>query len=187
MSENGKRLTITDIETKNFRCEAYGYEQRDVDEFLDCICDEMEVLQGEIAELKQQLDYARAETRKAEAASGFVTPAASAPDQTFREILEMAQRVKDQTIADAQRRAEEIVADATAQAAATLGNLESERDRLQAIVTTLRSRAAGYRDAMFGLMAEHQVALEALKIGDEDDKPVWEMETEPAAQDGEEA
>lgn len=182
MSETGKRLTITDIETKQFRCEAYGYEQRDVDEFLDCICDEIERLQARIDELSQQLEYARAETRKAEAAGGFVTPAAATPDASFREILEMAQRVKNQTIADAQLKAEEIVADATAQAAATLGGLESERDRLQATVGALRGKAATYRAAIMNLIAEHQASLEALKLDDADEQPRWELETDlPAA------
>lgn len=166
MSEN-TRLTITDIESKQFRREAYGYEQRDVDEFLDCICDEMEQLQARIDELTQQLEFARAETRKAEAASGFVTPAAPAPDETFREILEMAQRVKDQTIADAQRRAEDIVADAQAQADATLGGLEAQRDALQAIVDGLQEKAASYRTALLDLIEQQRGALEAFTLGEE--------------------
>ena len=166
MSEN-TRLTITDIESKQFRCEAYGYEKRDVDEFLDCICDEMEQLQARIDELTQQLEYARAETRKAEAAGGFVTPAAPAPDESFREILEMAQRVKDQTIADAQRRAEDIVADAQAQADATLGSLEAQRDALQVVVNGLQEKAASFRETMLTLLDQQRGMLESFTLGDE--------------------
>lgn len=167
MSETGMKLTITDIESKQFRREAYGYEQRDVDEFLDCICDEMERLQARIDELTQQLDYARAETRKAEAAGGYAAPATSAPDASFREILEMAQRVKEQTIADAQRKAEEILQNAQAEATATLGSLREERDHLQEIVGSLRSKATAYREAMLAMMDEHRTALDALQLDEE--------------------
>ncbi len=166
MSENSKRLSITDIESKQFRRVAYGYEQQEVDEFLDSVCDEMELLQGEMEELTRQLDYARAEVRKVQAASGFVTPAAATPDASFREILEMAQRVKDQTIADAQKKAEEIVADAQATAEAELGSLEEERDRLEETIRELRAQAHEYHDAVAELLRTHQEALEQINLDD---------------------
>ena len=76
--QESARLTIRDIESKQFRRIAYGYDQRGVDEFLDAICDELELLYGEIDELKRKLDFANAQTRKAEAAGGaVVTPRAA--------------------------------------------------------------------------------------------------------------
>lgn len=168
-NENSKRLTISDIESKYFHRAAYGYEQKEVDEFLDCICDEMEKLQGEIAELNRKLDYANAETRKAEAASGVVAPVAVVPDDSFREILEMAQRVKEQTISDAQQKAEEIVAEAKAQAEAELGGLEEERDRLQEIVRSLREKAGEYRTTVAKLISAHQEALDAIDLGEDEE------------------
>jgi cell division initiation protein len=170
MSENEsrQRLTITDIESKMFRRVAYGYDQHEVDEFLDCICDEMEQLQRELNEKQGEIDMANAELRKAEAASGFVQPAPTTPENSFREILEMAQRVKDQTIADAQRRAEEIVSDARAQAEAELGGLEETRNGLLETVRGLREKARGYRDAIAGLIREQQEALDALDLGDDE-------------------
>lgn len=169
MSENSKRLDIPDIESKQFRCTAYGYDQHEVDEFLDVVCDELETLQKEIEELKTKLDLANAETRKAEAAGGFVPTPVSAPEASFREILEMAQRVKDQTIADAQKKAEEIVAEAQEQADAVLGGLELERGKLQDVVKQLRAKACDYRDAVKNLIAEHQAALELVDLGEDEE------------------
>lgn len=168
MSENmgAKRLTIMDIETKQFRRVAYGYEQREVDEFLDSICDEMELLQAEVDELRRKVDFANAETRKAEAAGGVVAPAASAPDASFREILEMAQRVKDQTIADAQARAEEIVSDAQAKAEAELGSLQADKERLQQQVDELKTTGSQYRDRFIQLIQEHKEILDRLALDD---------------------
>lgn len=168
MSENmgAKRLTIMDIETKQFRRVAYGYEQREVDEFLDSICDEMELLQSEIDDLRHKLDFANAETRKAEAAGGVVAPASAAPDASFREILEMAQRVKDQTIADAKTKAEEIVAEAQARAEAELGSLQEEKDALQQQVDELKTTGSQYRERFLQLIQEHKEILDRLAVDD---------------------
>ena len=171
MSETGKRLTINDVETKVFRRVASGYEPREVDAYLDCICDELELLQNEIATLKHQLDFARAEVRKAEAASGFVTPAApaapaAAADGSYRDVLEMAQRVKDMTIADAQKKAEEIVAEAQTQADAVLGGLDEQRAKLEETIGTLKNSASAYRERFAAMIAEHKALLDQLAVDD---------------------
>ena len=163
------RLTVEDIASKQFHLVAYGYKQEEVDEFLDLVCDEMEALHAQIADLSGKLDLANAETRKAEAAGGFVPTPISAPEASFREILETAQRVKDQTIADAQKKAEEIVAEAQERADAVLGNLEVERGKLQDAVKALREKACSYRDAVKNLLAEHQSALELVDLGEDEE------------------
>ena len=161
------RLTIEDIEKKEFKRVAYGYEQRAVDEFLDSICDEIELLQGEVAELKRKLAMADAQARQAEASGGFVRPAASgAQDASFREILEMAQRVKEQTIADAQARAAEIVAKAETEANARIGGLAEEKEKLEAALSTLKASASAYREKFAQMISEHQAVLESVKLDD---------------------
>ena len=49
------RITIGDIETKDFRVVAKGYDQQEVDEFLDLICDELERMEDEAAQLQRQV------------------------------------------------------------------------------------------------------------------------------------
>lgn len=169
MSESNKRLNVEDIESVVFRCVAYGYDQNEVDEFLDRICDELDALHAQIDDLTGKLDLANAETRKAEAAGGFVPTPVSAPEASFREILEMAQRVKDQTIADAQKKAEDIVAEAQNQADAVLGTLEEKRGQLQDVVKQLRVKAGEYRDSVKNLIAEHQAALDLIDLGEDEE------------------
>lgn len=166
-NQENQRLTIADIEMKQFRLVARGYEQREVDEFLDSICDEMELLQSEIEEMKRKLEMANAEARKAEAASGFVRPADTA-ESSFREILEMAQKVKEQTIADAQNKADEIVANAQTEANARLGGLAEERERLEAIVGQLKTSAKDYKAKIGELLKFHQEALDQIALDDEE-------------------
>ena len=103
---------------------------------------------------------------KAEAAGGVVAPASAAPDASFREILEMAQRVKDQTIADAKTKAEEIVAEAQARAEAELGSLQEEKDTLQQQVDELKTTGSQYRERFLQLIQEHKEILDRLAVDD---------------------
>lgn len=169
--QESNRITIRDIESKQFRRIAYGYDQRGVDEFLDAICDELELLYGEIDELKRKLDFANAQTRKAEAAGGAVAPAVpAATSESFQEILEAAQRVKGQIIADAQVKAKEIVDAAQVEAEARLGGLDEERDVLEKIVSSLRTKAREYKERFGEMLREHQEALAQISLGDEEDE-----------------
>ena len=92
-----QQITIDAIESKEFAIRKNGYDQDEVDSFLDDICDEMERQLGTINKLQQQL-------REAQTAAARPVPvpaAASVSPQSeaaFREILEMAQKVKEETI-----------------------------------------------------------------------------------------
>lgn len=159
------RITIGDIETKDFRVVAKGYDQEEVDEFLDLICDELERMEDEAAQLQRQLNMARAEARKEAAASGYVRPAQ--PEQpatdSLREILEIAQRVKSQTIAEAEAQASEILAMARAQADASVGSLSEDRDALRREVEELRAQARSLREKLGTVLREHQEMLDQLE------------------------
>ena len=52
-----QKITIEVIETKEFHTAARGYNQHEVDEFLDSICDEMERLEAEMSALQQTERY----------------------------------------------------------------------------------------------------------------------------------
>ena len=52
MMMQNQKITIEVIETKEFHVAARGYNQHEVDEFLDSICDELERIEGEMAALK---------------------------------------------------------------------------------------------------------------------------------------
>ena len=82
------------------------------------------------------------------------------PAQDFREILEMAQKVKNETIAKAQQDAEEIRAKAQEQADAQLKNLSSDRVQLEKQVAELRKAAAEYRKNFEALLQAQQEAIE---------------------------
>ena len=156
-----QKITIEVIETKEFHVAARGYNQHEVDEFLDSICDELERIEAEMDALKAENDRLQ---YQAVPQATKATPVVSAPvgsDGTFREILEMAQRVKEQTIADAEAKAAEIVANAEVEVKARLGNLTEEKEALEATVESMKTAAAEYKEKFAALLSLAKDALDA--------------------------
>ena len=152
-----ERITIEVIESKDFALENNGYSRKEVDRFLDAICDEMANLQDEIDGLQKKLAVAEARSRMTPAPA----PAkASVPDDSFREILEMAQKVKSETIAAAEAKAAQIIAEAREEAAAKLGNLEADRNVLSAQVEELKAAGLDLLDKLAALLKAHQDVLD---------------------------
>lgn len=160
------QITVEMIDTKEFKIKPRGYDQQEVDDFLDAIGDEMVRQLDTIQSLQQQLAQAKAARPAVEAPTQVLKPvqpkpvAAAVPTDSFREILEMAQRVKDETIAEAQRKAETIVAEATAEAANRLNNLDHEKESLVREVAALKAAATEYRAKFEALLQAQQEAME---------------------------
>lgn len=162
-----QKITIDVIETKEFHVASRGYNQHEVDEFLDSICDELERMEAEMNALKAENDRLRNQAvpqnyaSQAPVAAPVMAAPASGADSTFREILEMAQRVKAETIADAEAKAAEIIENAEIEARARLGNLADEKEMVEAEVENLRVAAQEYKAQFARMLALAQDALNA--------------------------
>lgn len=158
-----ERITIETIETKEFHVAAKGYNQHEVDSFLDAICDEMEAINGEMDQLKAENERLKNQAVPQQEAAA-PAPVEKTPEGTFREILEMALRVKDQTIADAEAKAADIVANAEIEVNARLGNLNEEKVALEETVASLKAAVKEYKEKFADLLA---IAKDALDAADE--------------------
>ena len=148
------RITVEDISSKEFSFATKGYNQKEVDDFLDDICDEIERLDNEIMDLKQKTTVVRP-------AANPETPGVSAEsEQSFREVLAMAVQVKDETLRKAREDAEAIRAKAETEASERLDGLSEERQRLENEVAALKKTAADYRASFEALLQAQQEALE---------------------------
>ena len=149
-----EKITVDLISRKEFSISSKGYNQNEVDDFLDEICEEMERMENEIMDLRQKTTVVR--------------PAAPAPasgvteeqENSFREILEMARQVKDETIRKAKEDAEAIRAKAETEASERLDGLSEEREALTKEVAGLKAAAADYRAKFEALLQAQQEALE---------------------------
>ena len=101
-----------------------------------------------------------------------VTPApapapAQAPLATNAElidVLQLANRLKDETVAAARQKAEEILAEADKQAKERLGAVAVERETLTKEVETLRTNVKNYRERFTAMLREQQEALDRLTL-----------------------
>lgn len=153
-----RKITVDMISEKEFQITARGYDQREVDEFLDDICDEMERMEDLIKELRQQ----NATVRPAPVVAAPVVTAAAddAGKDRIMAMLEMAARVKDETIAKAEEEAEVIRNRARSEADERIGDLSEEKAALLKEIENLKQVAADYRKNFESLLQAQQEALE---------------------------
>ena len=177
-------ITVAMIEEKEFKTKMRGYDPVEVDEFLDDICDEMVAMQEEIATLTQRLNqaahnpYSTAAMPAPAVSAAPVPPPAAIPAQqpvqrtqeapaqareetseAAQRLLAQAQKVYDQTIAEAKAKADEILGSANERASKDLEDLEAEKRDLQQEVEMLRQTAKDYRERFLRLIEDQQHIL----------------------------
>lgn len=148
-----ERITADMIAEKEFSIESKGYSKEEVDTFLDEICEEMDRLNNEIFDLRQKTTMVRP-AAPAQPAAG------DGEENRFREILEMAAQVKEETIRKAREDAEAIRLKAETEAREQLDGLSAEKESLQQEVENLKKVAADYRSRFEELLRAQQEALE---------------------------
>lgn len=159
-------ITVPMIEEKEFKTKVRGYDPVEVDEFLDEICDEMVVMQEQIANLQAQLAQAKRDLAYAQPAPQRPAPA-PAPvvtqdvSESAQKLMANAQRLYDETIAQAKEEAAAIVARAKDSVSV---DLSQEKEALQQQLDDMHANAQAYRDKMYGLMDELRSLLEAAKL-----------------------
>ena len=149
-----EKITVDLISRKEFSISSKGYNQTEVDNFLDDICEEMERMENEIMDLRQKTTAVRP------AAPAPVSGVSAEDENSFREILEMARQVKDDTIRKAREDAEAIRAKAETEAAERLDGLAEEQKTLKQEVADLKAAASDYRAKFEALLQAQQEALE---------------------------
>ena len=148
------RITVEDISSKEFSFATKGYNQKEVDDFLDDICDEIERMENEIMDLKQKTTVVRP------AQNPENTGVSTQNEESFREVLALAVQVKEETLRKAKEDAEAIRVKAETEANERLDGLSDERKSLEAEVAALKKTAADYRAQFEALLQAQQEALD---------------------------
>ena len=149
-----ERITSEVIAEKEFTIASRGYNQEEVDTFLDLICEELDRLNNEIQDMRQKTTMVRPSAPAAESS------VSREDENKFREILEMAATVKEETIRKAREDAEAIRLKAETEANERLNGLAEEREGLEKEVAALKAAAADYRRKFEELLNAQQEALE---------------------------
>ncbi|WP_396657838.1 DivIVA domain-containing protein [Microbacterium sp.] len=166
-------LTPDDVVTKQFQHVRFkeGFDPDEVDDFLDEIVVEWRKTIAENEELKAKLaGYESGAIPAAAPAQTAETPAALAPEApadaagappaaASAGIIELAQRLHDEHVAEGQAQRDKLIADARAQAASIvseaeakgreeIARLDQERSNLESRITELRSFERDYRQQL---------------------------------------
>ena len=173
-------LTPEDIVNKRFQSTKFreGYDQDEVDDFLDEVVAEMRRVVAENEELSQKL--AATDGRISELQRGGPAPT-PAPVTTTDDVvdtenannlLQLARRLheehvregiqkRDELIAEGHAQAARIVAEAEAEHQVTVARLEQERATMSASVEELRAFERDYRQSLKDFIAEQMGALDS--------------------------
>ena len=163
-------ISVKDIQEKEFGTQANGgYNIEQVDDFLDEISEQMAALVRENLELNRQVKTLEAEVKMAR--SQVEAAEAKTPDyneksyfanlqNAMRESLIGAQRIADETMEEANRKAQKTVGDAQVQADQIT---VSARDKAEALVKQAQQEAEKLTADAQGRMETLQARYEALK------------------------
>ena len=162
-------LSADDVLNKKFQATKFreGYEQDEVDEFLDEVVEAMRQLEAENSDLKAKLEAAERRVAENGGSTEAAAPVEEAPveDSTVDAaaapgaasgMLELAQRLHDEhvnngkaegerIVNEARTTGEEIVREAEYQRNRTLAQLEQERSGLEHKIDELRRFESDYR------------------------------------------
>ncbi len=177
-----RRITPMDVQQKEFRLAFRGYNEREVDEFLDALTEELALLQSENVRLRAELENRDQEARAAHAEA----------EATLRRAREDAARMLEE--AELQARSVSDVAEGSpvlAEGSASVGSFLKKSSMVQAIRPFL-GREREFLQSMARLIQEHadSVREEVRQIREEPGSPAAEAqltESERTALPGETA
>ena len=168
-------ITLDTIVNKVFKVVKNGYDNNEVEAFLDEILEEMENREAETEKLKEQVASLNRELEQAKAQlaarPAAVQPAPAAPVQaaperhseSFELVLTKAKSAYDEIVAAADARAEEIVSKANQDAASIRSNAESQIADLTAKLTTLRKQTADYYASLKKVVDAQNASMDQIK------------------------
>lgn len=178
-------LLPEDVVNKRFQQTKFreGYDQDEVDDFLDEIVVELRRLTSENDELRTKLEAAEARLEGGESAAParpISTPAPAVVDDSSatasaNDLLTLARRLheehvregvekRDALIAEGHETATRLVAEAEISAKAQLSSLESEKSKLKSSIAELTGFEKEYREKLRGFISTQLVELDELNV-----------------------
>lgn len=162
-------ITLDTIEKKEFKVvKNGGYDQIEVEDFLNEILDEMDAresytqkLEEQVKAMTQELEQARAQAAaRVEAPAKAVDPRRS---ESFELVLTKAQSVYDEIVSAADVRAAEIVAKATEEAASIRVTAEGQISDLTEKLAALRKQTADYYASVKKAVETQAASMDQIK------------------------
>ncbi len=117
------KLTPLDIHHKEFRRSLRGYDEKEVDDFLDDVADDFERLFKENIELSEKMESAGEQLRRYQVNEQTIQNTMLAAQRSAEDIVNKANADADQVLRDAELKAKEIIHNALQQKQKVAGEL----------------------------------------------------------------
>jgi cell division initiation protein len=155
----GKKMKLTplDIHHKEFRRAIRGYNEEDVDIFLDEVAEEFERLFKENIDLKEQIERTN---KKIQQYEGI--------EDTLQKTLLTAQKSAEEVKARAVKEAELIIKDAEAKARETLQGILKEREQVQDSFNQLKKAEIDFRSKFRSVLESFLTMVDEIEGGKPD-------------------
>ncbi|MCL5292062.1 MAG: DivIVA domain-containing protein [Actinobacteria bacterium] len=144
------KLTPLDIHHKEFHRAIRGYNEEEVDNFLDEVAEEFERLFKENIDLKEQIEKVKEKTGQYEELQ-----------TTLQNAIITAQRSADEVVTKAKHEAEQILRDAEEKARETLQDAYQGKDKLEANFSDLKQAEADFRSKFRSMLESYLQVIEA--------------------------
>ncbi len=164
------KLTPLDIHHKEFRTSLRGYNEKEVDQFLDEVADEYERLFKENVDLNERLQAMADRIKSYEDMK-----------DTLQNTLLVAQKHAEDVETDAGKRSELMIREADLRAQQIVGDALAEKQRVQQEVLRIRKAEEQYREAMTALLQGHMTELDAVALPEDFPSPEDVADTERRA------
>ncbi|MFA5843447.1 MAG: DivIVA domain-containing protein [Coriobacteriia bacterium] len=138
------KLTPLDIHHKEFRHSIRGYHEEEVDQFLDQVADEFERLFKENIELAERIEAASAVVKSYEDMK-----------ETLNNTLLQAQRSAEEIIAKAQKEADLVLRDAEVKAKEVIHQALSDKQKASAELLRIKQAEEEFRGRFKSLLDQH--------------------------------
>jgi len=172
------KLTPLDIHHKEFRRSIRGYDDKEVDDFLDAVADEFERLFKENIDLSERIEAANEKVRSYQQMETTLHNTLVAAQRSAEEIVATAREEAATILRDAEVKAKEVIHDALTQKQRTTGELvrikQAEEEFRTKFRQTLEQYLAAIREVPLpedvnvlvgrteeGMVAEVEVATES--------------------------
>ena len=148
-------LTPLDIHHKEFHRAIRGYNEEEVDVFLDKVADGFERLFNENRELKELTDKMKDKVSKYEGL-----------EQTMQKAILTAQRAADEVQSSAVKESELIVRDAELKAKEIIQDIDNQKRQIHEQLEGLKSAERDFRDNFKSLLKEYLGTIKKVEAGD---------------------
>jgi cell division initiation protein len=143
------RITPLDIQQKQFPVKFRGFDEEEVDSFLELVREEMEELLRDNATLREESKKYEKQVKEYKSM-----------ESTLRETLVATQQMVDEYKNNAQKNAELIIKDAELRAEEIVKNSQEKILRIHEDITNLKGIRRHFKEELKRLIESHQSMLE---------------------------